>query len=246
MSDNSQTKDEGSTSSAHKRPTSMDLSAVKSSVGVALFKLINDNAATDTEFEDEYDGEEDEEDEEDQDGEYDKYLSEDEQSNAPTTLQDPVNLNSESKLDDKSEYSKTSTKADSTDIHSYKSSSSFHAHSSLQKSKTELSASPKANDYQRTSSMPTYKLETDYDDTECNSKLNQSIQSLVMDSKPSRRSKKSKLSTLNAIPDEECKHRAALIADTLRTLGVNDDDVLVGGKFTYIYSFYFLFPLLIL
>lgn len=72
-------------------------------------------------------------------------------------------------------------------------------------------------------------------DQQSMSRLTQSIHSLVLTSnRASRRSSKSGAASIKSKAetkdeDEECKKRAGLIAETLRSLGVNDDDVLVAG-----------------
>lgn len=75
------------------------------------------------------------------------------------------------------------------------------------------------------------------------SKLAQSVQSLVINHNSARRgsrasikttrSVKSTAATLNTIPDEfeDSKRRAGHIAETLKSLGVHDDDVLIAGMF---------------
>lgn len=75
------------------------------------------------------------------------------------------------------------------------------------------------------------------------SKLAQSVQSLVINHNSARRgsrasiqttrSVKSTAATLNTIHDEfaDSKRRAGHIAETLKSLGVHDDDVLIAGMF---------------
>lgn len=64
------------------------------------------------------------------------------------------------------------------------------------------------------------------------SRLAQSIHSMVTSSsRATRRGSKSGAASIKSLKkDDECKKRAALIAETLRTLGVQDNDVLVAGK----------------